>query len=1635
MNFLTDPTQVDQNAGTTIPDTSIPAWMLAADNHNIGNNYGGSWLDPSSWGDKFSNAGKFIATSVLSGANSFYNTGVTVGNWFGAGAAERDTNDWIAGLDSNLGAYYGENRQAADLAGFIAGSFIPGLGGIKILSAGQKALSAVVETGILGKNMARATGLLVPKAEGYVALASKELAQTNASFSLINLNVTKALGAGVWQSALEGAAFETAVQATMFRSSMLQDQDVSDIVKNIAVGAIFNAAIGGAFAAAKSFSDLKTGIRSEDIRAKYATSRTISDEAFSSSDHVILQAIDRDAAKVPVLEDGMDPKLFQKDSNNFKDKITRINNSIRTNILNMVVGKDPELANLMADTTHVNPDAVLAGTAGPTSEIVAGNFLHADQVTRIFKQTEVESEITAAAKAMDLESVRGSQIRYVKLLGENAGTVQAKQPLVTSLSDSVIPRTISGTVQSTKAAVMEAVNKYGFSTKTLWDATELTGKAANHEAEARYIWFKENAPPIKKGMVFSENDIPALEAAFEQKATTGIKWVSKDGTSQEYGSTNELYGAIKDAKERVANELLQKMVFEGTMPVEAGTDSISRIVNTSKAYLEGSRIPDREYSDLFSRQTINKAYDESKVANGLSFKSNPDASRTEFLPEYAKVTYKIPDKFQQLNGNITDAISYFASQAKIFQQAVDNVFSKGAKDLASQFPEISDEMLQLATRIGAGPGLFTFAAGKYGSLESAMEQMGSGTARLKLAFKEAAKELLNSPLVHLSQDTKGAIEVSTLWSKLSGTSEHYILAEDGAAFGYDSRPGLIARKIARRPDASEDGFESATPVLQPGAEEFIPIGNDSAYQAIKAHRDANANRINLERDRQAALGRENFKDPEVVYPVRPNTGDYNHFAFVVDPRVTGAGHVSMIHAAGENELKELAGKVPPEYKVLYKGDTEAYFDARGSYDFDRSLNENYIDSDLRKRGVSSEFFVQTDPEKIVNAILNHHMRAEDISAVELVRMKYQKQMDFLLDQAGQYSKIEGSRYSSTLENVEKYEKNPYTSYIKTGLDVSKQSEYPLLASINRSLDSAVSKVVSKVGEIWDSAKSPADLDGINEALKDAGYNGAYYDAATNLYANHTAPKGELSKFIRGANGILSKFILGLDPMNALNNTIGANVLRGTELSQVTRAIREGNPDLIGKLADLTKIALPGLNTATITSPMKLYAAAFKTFLSKDSGSLIDSYKAQGYIRDLSQQFKSVLDDIALTGTETVDQLGSKLDSAFTKAKALVTNGEKYTGNTLAEEFNRFVSANVMDQITSVGVQGGVLTQKEANAYINTFVNRVEGNTIATQRPLIFSGPVGQAIGLFQSYQFNLLQNLFRYAGEGRAKDVSTLLGLQGTFYGLNGMPGFSFINQHIVGTASGNDAHKDLYDATYGIAGKTAGEFLLYGLPSFGLQSNLYTRGDINPRQLTIIPTTLAEVPIVGAFTKFFQSIKDVADNVKNGAPVWESFLQGVEHNGISRPMAGVAQVFRGAGNGGTVYSTTSQGTIMGQNDLLSWGSAVRLAGARPMDEAIVNDAVFRIKAYEAVDRTAKLNLSEAVKISTRLGELPADDQISTFAQKYAAAGGKQSKFNNFVMHNMKNADVSQSQQIMKQLSNPLTVKLQGLMGGDTDNP
>ena len=1592
----------------------LPNYLLAADNHNIGNG-NVSWTNPAAWGEKLGNIGKFIAGSVLSGTNSFYNTGVAVGNWFGADNQERDTAAWISSYDDDLGKYYRENQQAVDLGGFVLGSILPGIAGVKVFNAGQVALKGALATGKMGATTARSLGLLVDRTDDFLLAAASEINASTTALKLLNANSVKALASGFWQNTLEAAAFETVVQATMFRSPILEQQDVSDIISNVALGGAVGGTIGGAFGAAKLRGVLKTAVAAEDVARFPFVNRFIPAERTPASDAAIQFAADIEMAPVPVRVTnaaGVVINNFDVSQNLYNDRIRKGWNGFRESTIELA-GKDTELGNVVA-----NMSMPVLKDGMPVPGFSQNIFENYSGAVRILRPLEQSAQEIRMGKAILAGSVPDQVVaaRYVKLFGDDAGKVIADNPIMPSLGD----------LYSGKDAVLKAVRKYEFTPPkdgVTWSALAVRGERGYLEAEARYLWAHKVLKEIPDQAVIGRYDIPLLERAYFD-GKVGIKVVTDDGLEVvDITSRKQLFDIIKESKEEAANYILYQSSLKkgGHIPVEQGTEAAARIVNTRQSYLEG--LPSgNEIDDLFLMQGDLARYQESLKARGLSTGTS-EVIDPSFLPKYAKVVYAVDENLAATTPHILDALTHFAEQNKMFQEGARRVVARVLGPLAEQIPDITTRDLTTATRVGTGAGMVTSDASGYGSLGSKLATTGAITREAKQAARKTTADALQDALVKLGGKQEAAFEFEAvnqrvtrsgqLWMRWSDDGYEYMVTKRSFDNFYDEATATI----------DYDSLSAAFP------EDLMNIHHKETAAAIDAHIGTTGKRTQALRDIRAQQGKTDAKLPDIYRPIRPDLRQYPHFAFVVDEKVTGAGHKTMIHAASEKELSALIDKVPAQYRVVTKTDTEEFFKARGEYEFSRTLNENYINSDLTNAGVFSNFFPKSDPQKIIDDVLQQNFRESDTLVMEAVRLRNESAFAALEDMGKQYSKIATSRFASRAELIEKTADNPFFNDIKTALDITKINEHPLIYGFNKLLDDGVSKAVGAIRDTFTRAKSPADLELINADLDRYGMKPAFYDAALQALANHSAPRGELTKFVRRANALLSQFTLGLDPLNALNNAIGSNILRMTELKHLQRAIAAGDSQLAGELASLTKITTPGVD-GSITAPTKLVSKAIQNFWS-DRGPALAKYKEMGLIKSRAEQLKMLVDDFTLKGTETVSELNERMTGAFARAKEMAVKGEKWTGNDIAEEFNRYISANVMDQLTDLAVKRGIMDDATARTYIRTFVNRVEGNIIASQRPLVFQGPVGQAISLFQSYQFNLLQQLFRYVGEGKAKDLAMLAGLQSTMYGLQSMPAFQFMNVHIIGQMSGNTEHRDAYDAVYGIAGRTAGDWILYGIPSNTLQTNIYSRGDINPRHLTILPTTLQEIPLVQGWGKFLGSMYETSKRIAGGGAVWESLLQGVEHNGISRPLAGFAQTLQALGPEGQVYSTSSKGTILYQNDLLSLATLTRLVGGRPIDEAVVNDSMYRVKAYEAARRKDMAGLTETIKGTLIQGNQPSEEQIMMFAKQYAELGGKQKGFNKWMMDLYRSANTSQAEQIQGSLSNPFSYKVQLLMGGD----
>ena len=304
--------------------------------------------------------------------------------------------------------------------------------------------------------------------------------------------------------------------------------------------------------------------------------------------------------------------------------------------------------------------------------------------------------------------------------------------------------------------------------------------------------------------------------------------------------------------------------------------------------------------------------------------------------------------------------------------------------------------------------------------------------------------------------------------------------------------------------------------------------------------------------------------------------------------------------------------------------------------------------------------------------------------------------------------------------------------------------------------------------------------------------------------------------------------------------------------------------------------------------------------------------------------------------------------------------------------------------------------------------KIIGNYTAAQRPLVFQGILGQAVGLFQTYNFNMYQQAARHLSEGNNKSIGAMLALQGTLFGAQSIPGFGVLNQ-AIGAYNGK-SHDDIYTGVHNLLGEDVGNSLIYGGLSQMLGSNLWTRGDANPRSLTVIPVTPADLVQVQYYGKALNGIKEWTQSILNGGNMKVSALEAIAHANISKALTGIAELALGG-------RTTPNGNLDNAvgTDLLSTATAIRVMGGRPMAEAISQDMTYKFGLVKAQEQKNMASLADALKTQILDGNGSADAAtLDEFAKKYVEFGGHPQGFRKWYLSNLAKATVPRAQLFAK---------------------
>ena len=1675
---------------------------------------------------------KAAPLTALSIINSFANTGIAVGNFFGSDYKPLNVQDELdtMGASSDTKAYYDAHSQGIEAAGFIVGSLAPGLGGIKLATfagraafggASRAAMAAMElsQDGSLTQILSRTTGILAGPKQSIISEAYGEImAKGGGLYANLGSDKLKLISLGFADQALQATAYELATLATMKQSPLLSEDDLGTVVHNVFFGALVGGGIGGAIegivgrglmnatvlradTATKSAELLRKGGLGNagdraallvnsfmDIPAQETvlgsqkltnartsmldTAKTYLQEFTDADDKwlapPIMDAIMKQINAGNVSKEELYNSLGRLNSiKNVLAEPQRIDTGQEFYLNSFGPKKVPDSWDEFVSAAKINSDGTFEPATPNSGADISRRYALAPNVT--------PAELSIAHFDMPLPTLQGKTIpRYptskeawadgadifinkeLKVLvnpdssnivdriprpGESRLLTQAEERVYRATGEGLVKplvaaptyfNVLSGELRGSMAPVVGDLGPsrnipsgllYGkgqVSRQSLEQGL-IDSDTSTIDASARYVYARNRG--IKAGDSIDPTDIPFLEQLHREATLSkdgygeAMQQFEKRGVNLADGtdlptSPEEFISMIRGAKDEL-----------GAEAVTAGRSSeeVGRIANISEDYIKNA---------------FNGPNEQFLLDSGTMGQVN-----------HVRLDYQMGGVLHDNDGNIVRGMMDSQYRVKLITDTAEAMTTRYFAGKA-QFV-ISNKKAGDGNIFGVRSGILSSTNANYDTLGQSMESIGrflgkwiadknQGNANLLTPSiqalrnnPEAATELNMFNFIRRSSSEKWVEYPSNMVSDIipgaTGSSgERMIAVLDGSLI--KDKQGKI---VGWNRDYIPEGFvqevaDSTSPNFigpqQKGFHTFYQLSPE-VTNFERVQQQINAERIYHKNNWYSAMGLSREMNPNVLHAPALDTNRYPFIAYVKIPRGVGMADddVSVIIAKDAASLTQKVSHLGPEYEVYYKEQIKTNHLIKGDYDYSRNFGESGINSDMQRKGILNDLFPETNFESTVSDITTWNARQEARLARDYVELG-NNQLFAELDSMGtRFSSAQTSRKPGFLSSIAPSVDNPYNSYVRTALNVQDRESYRLWSASNEKAEAFFSTAFETAanalrllqrGEI-----TPEQASQASQRYGLGNVYGSVVDGLSSIpfVSNKLPPKAYLQKFVASANSVLQAGAIRLDQFQSLINVTSMPILAMSELNSARGQL----------MAKLLTTELPDASGRMIPAATKvLFEAVGDWFKSDLRNPLMARYTELGAVR----KFSSDTTDRAFEAL-TLPRVGEDLTK---KLSNIVDIGAKLSGADYSENFVRFVAARAADKLFSAAGYVG----QELDNNIGTFVNRVHGNFVASQRPIAFQGPIGQAVGLFQTYQFNMMQQLFRYVENGDSKTLAILGALQTSLFGLNGLPGFQAINNHIVGNAAGNPQHKDVYSTLPNLIGETMGRYLLYGGLSNVLQSGLYNRGDINPRQLSIIPINPVDYPAISGGIRFIGNMMDTANSIANGGAVGASLLLGLEHNALNRPLSGLAQLVQG-------FTTTQDGQLVsavrpgmqdntaGWNDLVSVANFSRLLGSRPLDEAVIMDAMYSKKLYDAKDRSRIEGLGTALKTQLYSDSSQLDEQtVNDFTARYAASGGYQPNFGRFVARNMIDATTSKANQFAQHMQMRGNQQFQIIMGG-----
>lgn len=1170
--------------------------------------------------------------------------------------------------------------------------------------------------------------------------------------------------------------------------------------------------------------------------------------------------------------------------------------------------------------------------------------------------------------------------------------------------------------------------------------------ASAEEASAYYFAAAKNKGFLSSQMEVDWTDFATINrvlAMHKEGLWKGkdLKLTIKDGKKvlHELSATADDASDIKKAYSGLKKRALQEI---RNNPKTTMTDNqLARVTDVSDDYAtQGGYNGGIEFwSDVYNP--------EQPTVAKIKYKNRADAADTQDVQAMADVLKRVE---ATALANKTTIYGFFGK----LDGGATNALPKAAW-------ESGHNAAKTATQFHSGAGVVSTAQGEYGDITSFVQLVGESNNALKGAMDREIFEGLNTHVINVINDTDALYEGSILDSVLRRdvykfaphlkddtdaanyllqmaksmgaadpqTTERMInkLVDAGVASKLAQNAGdgsIWGRELTKSLEAALSGRNITSKQIEAinrALEKSVHTIKSAKLRDLwKAKVNVNGRIVEGKRAVATVRGNESALEDGVLYPGPLNTKLYSHVKFIY-PKKQGLYADNKPSIIASNTAEGLAEKEKMiregygnEVDILTREEIETSKKYLNEYDSDLALTDFHVDSALMKKGIMSDALPEPN-EQIFKDYISHMQREGHAVIDNLTAAHYGEELAMLEHMDNRI------KMYNTGPGTNKMRDNPPTPFEElTNMMLNRETKgkHEAWKTAQQKVDKMASKIANTISSTFRASKETVHYEKMNEYMEQYNIPTPFSnEVGEYLKTTKYVPEATIKEAMPRLNALASTLMLRLDGIQQIVNAFSLPVTAVPEMKHLIASLPQLQKQ---QVVDSLTTLVPDGTGARMPSNMKLMMQATKDFFADRA--LVKQYEEMGLTPSIVRELQEGVNDL----TANFNVFGKSADLSgfkkrFEQVKELALKPSEYS-----ESYVKFVAARMADLALTAG---GIVDEGVKRAAMLTYVKRVHANYRYSQRPTLFQGFAGQAIGLFQTYQFNLFQQFLRHVGNKELSSATSMVGLQAGIFGAQSVPGFQAMSQYI---GEKSQEGTDFYTGANDLFGNEAAEWMLYGLssnftkPIFGQGIELYTRGDLTPRTPILLPTSLEDVPVVSLSTKFFSSMAGAANSIAGGVPIDTVFWEALSQNGINRPLAGLGQMMLGG-------RLTSQGSMLAAaHDLNTWQITTRLLGSRDLDESIATQAFYRAKGYETARNERIQDIGYNAKKMIRSGDWDAE-VYTKFMDDYVDAGGRQEYFNKWMHNQAMSATDSQISEMYKANESPSGRYMQRLLGGNIE--